>query len=97
MKHLLSSANIFAGIKRENTLLQERERKLREREKALRDADKLGETTSIVIDRLVDEEVERRTQEVAEVTVYGFLLSVWLSLWPTSLGSFVSPEASPEI
>ena len=51
---------------------------MRDREKALRDADKLEETSEILIGRLVDEEVERRSQEITEVLLQALLQFIWL-------------------
>lgn len=53
-------------LQRESETLHKREVQLRERERALRDAEKLSQTTDIIIDRVVTEEVENRCQAVAE-------------------------------
>lgn len=56
---------ISAMLQKESEALNRREVQLREREKALRDAEKLSHTTDIIIDRVVAQEVENRSQTVA--------------------------------
>lgn len=55
---------ISAMLQKESEALNRREVQLREREKALRDAEKLSHTTDIIIDRVVAQEVENRSQTV---------------------------------
>lgn len=52
---------------RENQVLQDREQRLRDRERAVREAEQLNETTDLVIDKLIDQEVSKRCQEIAQV------------------------------
>ena len=68
-----SDALCFDLPQRESETLHKREVQLRERERALRDAEKLSQTTDIIIDRVVTEEVENRCQAVAEVKFLCFL------------------------
>ena len=48
-------------------MLLDREQRLRERENALREAEQLEKTTDLVLERLVDDEVVRRCQQMDEV------------------------------
>lgn len=53
-------------LQKESEALHRREVQLRERERALRDAEKLSHTTDIILDRVVTQEVQSRSQAVAE-------------------------------
>ncbi|XP_032237456.2 coiled-coil domain-containing protein 138 isoform X2 [Nematostella vectensis] len=57
---------INSKLQRENAALQEREQRLRERERNLREAEQLSETTDVVIDKIVDNEVEARVREITQ-------------------------------